>query len=539
MDTQDTTIATVDTGEQAEVFDFSNATLEQFEDRITHDSEFRQEYLDNEKDEKYKRFDTLAALRETGQYTVGQGLDTDKNDDTDTSGGNGGQPDQTTQDNKSVGDGTTSTEESTTEDDNVTITLSKSLLGTYLKGREEPEAVVEMLKGKQKADEMIKTLVTERMDALGENQSLRNEILQYLKSSGQQQQIPQPQVEEINFDGNPDDLDLYDEGEQKKVRDFIKKVTTRKPATPSPEDQQKQTELQQQNTQKVNTARDKLLQSMIDNEFADIQSLQIHVPKLQTELDFRALNSLVDDTYKRIGMVAGNPAQYMNAVNTYLSDTPEGKTLRDRCDSQGIKLPKDYEKHQAILRLRGQRENDITNYLKNESERQGRKVERYEVGTLPNSSYSDYFVRSGGNPSNLIPTLPWMQQSGQQIQQLPADTPPQNTPQQPAPAPQIQSTGQQQQPNNNLQQAIQSHIQSGNQLAPAHATEIPIGVGNEQNKMAFQGMTEAQLLDTAVLAANNPSAVTPEVAKYVVSAFLTNGVPEENIPMKLLNRSKE
>lgn len=556
MSEQTAQAALVETGAKEKVFDFQdpNATLEDFEAELTTNSEFREEYLNDGSNEKYSKFNQLSRLRESGQYTPGQQLPADQSSESSITDGNGGQPGQNTAPDNGATDAnstdqTSQSSESTTEGDSITITISKDLLGTYLTGRSDSEAVVEALKGKTEADKTIRTLIDEKKSVLDENQSLRSEILQYMDKAGQQPNVPQVQpIEEITFDGNLDDLDPFDEEDHKKLVNHVKRVQERDSKynqqlnQQSTDNKQGESEKGKTDTPEVRTARENLYNGMIKAEFADIQSLQAVVPELQTSLSFDALNELVLDTHKKIGIVAGNPAKYMNAVEIYLSDSPEGQSLREKCKSQNITLPPDYEKYQAILKLRGQRENDIAEYMSDESKRLGRKVERYEIGKIPNSSYHAYFLRNGGDVSKIVPTFSW-NQPVQQAQPTPQPSPAPQPQQQPAPAattplqpaPQQNPGG-----NSTLHQTIQQHSQQGNQPAPAHAKEVPNGMGSEHQQVLMGGMTEQQFLDTAALACSNPMSVTPDVAKFVVEKMIaTPGIGQEGVPQALIRRSKE
>jgi hypothetical protein len=508
-------------------FDITNpeTTLEQFEEQLKTDSALKDEYLSDPHNEKFEKFNTLFDMKRAGNYTPGQQLDSEKKGDGE--GGAVGSEDNPLESGSArtqegdTGESTTKDVNLSDEEEVLEIKIPKSLLGTYLKGREAPDAVLEALKGKGEADRTIRQLIEEKREVFDDNLSLRQRLIELQNkkaetppapSAGQQLSEQQQEVEDVDYLKEFDDLDPLDEDDWKKGRKLLEKAAKRQKVQPPSEKKPDQTPEQEttvEDSPEVKQGKEELRNAVHTRNFMAIKELQMAVPELQTSVDFQILNQQVDQFFKNIGIVGGSPGDHMKAVNTYFSDTPQGQLLRETCEKQGVKKPDGYDTHQKITRLFTKREKDISGFLEKESKRIGRPIERYEFNEndLPNSSFFDYYLRERGSSGS------------QQAQQQP---PP----------------GGDQQPSSQLQQTIQKHEQQ--QTAPPKgATEVPAGVG-DTNKNLFNGITEAQLRDLTALAVANPMNVTVEQAKYLVELFekMREKTPELPIPPKLIERSK-
>jgi hypothetical protein len=371
-------------------------TLEEFEARCMADEAYRSDYFSNPHDERFEKFNAMQEAKMTGvEYPQ------------ETPAPTGEEPPVAPQGQAEPGT-------PPAEEDIISLTIPKSALGTYLKGREAPEAVLEALKGKQNADQYIEKLRKERDD-------YQNQLLSYQ----QQSQVPaQPAAQAAQLpEADPDllsdeqfnELDLFDPENQERLGRHLAAqnreiVALRAAASSAVEATSKFTARQQQEAQR------QLQQSQTQREFREIEDLQAVAPELRTTRPFTDVDRDVTEFYRRVAESTGMPDD--KALTLYFSQTPEGEALRTRLAGGGIAPPEEYDAHQRVMSIRAQKLRDYNLYVKQLSQQLGRELKPSEVPPPPNSTYVDY----------------WGKQQGRTVPQLPpAAPPPSQVPQRPAP----------------------------------------------------------------------------------------------------------
>lgn len=367
-------------GSDVKPFDFATGTLEQFEDQIDNNPEFRDDYSKNMTDPKYERFHEMIGAKLSG---------------VDIANPQGAQKDQEKQPANPQGE---TVAPATEQDLTVSLKIPKDLLGSYLVNRTPEEAVIEVIKGKNEADKYIEKLRSKTSALSDETISLRNQLTQALErvnAAPQEQaaaaQAAGPQAEqnaqEVNLD-ELESLDLFDPDNHKKVTGAIRSLATQlaeiRKGKPTEQPSGQKT------TPEIEKARNDNVNELLEREFDEIEELQMKVPELRTPKAFKDLDQDVLNFYTRIDEIAG-AKNYLDGVRRYFSQTPEGQALRDQCAEQKVAPPEGYQAHQQIMTYRTKRNEDKGRYLKNLSQKLGQDISEADIPPIPHTSYIDYY----------------------------------------------------------------------------------------------------------------------------------------------------
>ena len=334
-------------------------TTEQFVEAVGSNMALRTDYLHNP--EKYKRFDD--ELNGVASSSSGNAAGDSANDATNT-------PSPAADPDELV----------------VTVKVKKDQLGSFLKNRTPEEAVLAKLKGKDEADRYIETLKDNIGHISKETGALRKQLQET------QSKIPTEPAQSTAPAGALPDIeklrsaDLFEVDGQKTLIDSVSQLTEEVTSLRS-----KSAANQPVVSQKPSS--DDLVARQTEfnrNEALLMKELQYQVPELATTRDILDVDRDVALAYNAIDRIAG--AQSPNAgVNLFMSNSPQGIELRERCKVAGVALPEEYDQWYQIMSLREKRIETLETMADTLSKKRGETFSIYDLADTPNLGYTDLY----------------------------------------------------------------------------------------------------------------------------------------------------
>lgn len=462
--------------------DLQTISLDEFKGKLDSDREFRDKYLsylsDPSSNEEFNRIHEIYSADFEGRTPPQEEKSENPQGETP--------PKQTPQEDGNQEDG------GTVEDEILEIKVKKSLLGTYLKNRTTEDAIVEALKGKQQADSYIESQRGRIEELTAQTMDLRKQLMDALQKEPQAQAVKEiasqgNEIEEVDYEKEIDELDPYDPESLNKMKDFLKKALKNPKQEKVPEDGEQSPEGNPLVTEHEKEMKKILFQKELD----EIQNLQMQVPELSLPVPFMEMDKQVLDFYKAIGAVSGDSINFMKAVKTYYSNTPQAQQLQEMCTQRGIVPPDGIDRYQKIMTLNGLRKRDRNALREAWAKGNGKdvnEVREWEVPETPNTSLVDYYRR----------------EYPQDIRQV------------------------------KMQAVIEGHKSAQRAAAESrnHVPEIPSNVGNPPQVDVSQ-ISAAQ----AEQLINMPTErMTREQAQVVLKLYEANGVPCTD--QRLINKAK-
>lgn len=264
------------------------------------------------------------------------------------------------------------TEQGVVIEDDVQVTIKPSLLKSYAVNRSLPDAIKELVKGKDEADKTIKFFKDHKLPLLeqtvaqvtGENQSLKRQIEEWKTKQAAMAATAQkaiaPESPEL-----PDEIDFLDPEHQKSIISSLKSYNSQINELKSTIDSLKAGPPAPPLPPNVSQAPQAPVSSPYEREFAEIRMVQAH-PEFQAlatrtdvaELDRQysefvtnmAQTMGVRDVYTPEGRYSPDVLRLLQEYDSQLS--PQGKMIRDRCDAYSIKPPEEFDTLRKIYEIR-------------------------------------------------------------------------------------------------------------------------------------------------------------------------------------------
>lgn len=378
-------------------FDLSTATLEQFEEEMGRNQEFRNEYLDNPHDERFKRINEMAGYRQSGQEIPAELLNAkpaEENSGAAPAGGEAGAQ--------------AGPEEVDVEEYEVTIKVPKNLLvndrNNYLANRKPDEAVIEALKGKVEADRYIQSQSQTISELSSDTVSLRTQLAEAQKrlSAVPPKIEPAGEVLEIDLDSvDPDNINLYDPEEQETALKILRAVKSGALKFPGGKEQEPPASSSGKQADTPPANSETVLKNSWTIEMAEIAELQSNRPELMTPVPFATLDVQVRDFL--VDAVAKTGIKDPNYIASILRNGGEdGEMLRKKLSDQQLFIPPGFDQHQKIMQLRALRNKNrelVAQSLKATSP----DITPDSLPSLPGSRYLDVYQNvTAPDPNELL-----------------------------------------------------------------------------------------------------------------------------------------
>jgi hypothetical protein len=255
------------------------------------------------------------------------------------------------------------------EDEEVTVKISKKLLGDYAKNRSPEEAIAELAKGKDKANKYIKYLTEEGIrekeeeieKLMAENRGLQLKIKEFSEKPAKE--AKQVDVPDVDIDGELQEIDLYSDDGQTKIKNIFKKMAGAanelKKSNSALVNQVQSLEKEMREAPKGDTANSAVYREFEEiNRFArrhnDVFGLERDIEDIQEDFYEFSNNLAIAAGVKETRKPNGDWAEEMvKAFDAYSNkDSKEGEILRERLETSGVKLPEDYDGYAALMSIR-------------------------------------------------------------------------------------------------------------------------------------------------------------------------------------------
>jgi hypothetical protein len=387
-------------GGTPQAFDFDKGSLDEFTAKMETDKAFRQEYLDNPFDKKYDRVNELYQRKKQGE-----------NVDTATAppaASSAAAADQADPAKKAI-----PSEQSGEEEFEVTIKVPKNLLvndrNNYLANRPPDQAVLEALKGKSEADRFIGELNTRLNHTSTETIDLRKKLAELSAKAAETPVSATPAAtptgqpsaeasERVEFDEDPEDIDLFHPDNEAKIRKVLKSYLTEKPSPSAATPPEKEKIVSQMDDKEIKRLS-------LQKEFDEILSLQSEYPELRTPVPFdkmdKAVFDFLADVGKAIGVKDPETAEGQNEAKAkFFAQGEAGESVRKLCESKSIKVPEGIDAHDRIMQIRAIRYKNREAARLSMSKKTGREFTDIDVPEeLPGVTYRTAFKKEGESPS--------------------------------------------------------------------------------------------------------------------------------------------
>lgn len=272
------------------------------------------------------------------------------------------------------------------DEEEIVVKVKPSLLGSYLKGkhkeRKPEEAIEAMLKGKLEADKTIEALKAEREEIKGkygevaaQTEKLQKELEEWKKSQKPADKQEAAKIEIPELPDIPENLDLFDEAQQRQFLANMKAYTTtvkelhKKLASGAVlGDVKKKIETLEEKVTDVvaDTSKKKDLdfrQSQIDAEYDRIRKFQKTHPELKTDNDIQKIEKDYQECMRELASAAGIEGdivedgvykqEVLNLMEKFRSGDEE---VTELASEKEIDLPEETDKLFEIYKLRAKAE---------------------------------------------------------------------------------------------------------------------------------------------------------------------------------------
>jgi len=263
------------------------------------------------------------------------------------------------------------------DDEEITVKVRKSTLGSYAKNRTPEEAVVELARGKSESDKTIDFLKNHKLPGVEEENinlraqtlTLKQELEAYKKKKDA---APAAKPVEVALPADLENLDLLDPDAQKKVMDTLKQFSAALKSTQEQNQALKseldglKTDVTSANERTNARETEESLRNKVASDLSEIDTIRRQNPDLfVSQRPYEAIQgdyvAFVDDLCLIAGVKGpvrddkGEFTPEARAAYALYHDAEKGKELKEKCDKEGVALPEDFADMMRMHEIRTQK----------------------------------------------------------------------------------------------------------------------------------------------------------------------------------------